>query len=323
MIERLYVLEEADANIVLGHNQENLITLKNQFPKLKILFHRNIFKILGDREETEKFVILLKKIEKYSSKYNRLNEKELLDIIKGESLSKQNGEAKNSKVIVYGVSGKAISPRGANQDLLVKSFDKNDLTFAIGPAGSGKTFVAIALAVKALKNREIRRIILSRPAVEAGEKLGFLPGEMKDKLDPYLQPLYDALEEMIPVYKLKDYMDNGVVQIAPLAFMRGRTLSDAVIILDEAQNTSKQQMKMFLTRLGENSKMIITGDTSQVDLPKGVDSGLKHAVELLDGIEGIGIVRLKEKDIVRHPIVAKIVNKYSKEEERENKNEHK
>lgn len=215
-----------------------------------------------------------------------------------------------SGVIIYGQNGKPISARNANQARMARSFDENDLTFALGPAGTGKTYIAIALAVRALKNREIRRLILSRPAVEAGEKLGFLPGDMKDKIDPYLQPLYDALEDMLPPLKLKEYMEAGTIQIAPLAFMRGRTLNDAVIILDEAQNTTTQQMKMFLTRLGMNSRMVVTGDVTQIDLPRSTRSGLLSALRILRGVKGIGIIEYEKKDIVRHPLVQRIVDAY-------------
>ncbi|MDE6756172.1 MAG: PhoH family protein, partial [Muribaculaceae bacterium] len=232
----------------------------------------------------------------------------ILDIVKGDAPK----DLKMDDVIIYGINGKPISGRTPNQQRLVETFVKNDLTFALGPAGTGKTYVAIALAVRALKNREVRKIILSRPAVEAGEKLGFLPGDMKDKIDPYLQPLYDALEDMIPAVKLKEYMETKVIQIAPLAFMRGRTLNDAVIVLDEAQNTTTHQIKMFLTRLGMNAKMIITGDTSQIDLPRSTQSGLVQALRILDGVDGIGKVEFGKKDIVRHHLVQRIVEAYER-----------
>lgn len=318
MIERIYIIEEADINIFFGKNKENIITIANQFPKLKIMSHENILKILGENSDSEKLIGALTELERICVKYNHLDEKDILRVIKKES-SIQNKKNEN-KVIVFGVSGKPITARGNNQQKLVESFAKNDLTFAIGPAGSGKTFVAIALAVKALKSKAVRHIILSRPAVEAGEKLGFLPGEMKDKLDPYLQPLYDALGEMIPAFKLKEYLETGVIQIAPLAFMRGRTLSNSIIILDEAQNTTKQQMKMFLTRLGEGSKMIVTGDITQIDLPRGVTSGLNHSLEILSGIKGLGIIKFEKSDIIRHHIVSLIVDKYDKYEQKTDNN---
>ena len=221
-------------------------------------------------------------------------------------------------MIIYGQTGRPIAPRNANQAKMVRSFRENDLTFALGPAGTGKTYIAIALAVAALKNRECKRVILSRPAVEAGEKLGFLPGDMKDKIDPYLRPLYDALEDMLPAVKLKEYMESDTIQIAPLAFMRGRTLNDAVIILDEAQNTTRHQMKMFLTRLGVNARMIVTGDATQIDLPRTVQSGLMQALRILRGVKGIGIIEYAKKDIVRHPLVQRIVDAYEEKEKKVN-----
>ena len=245
---------------------------------------------------------------------NILKEEDIIDIVKG----KAPAVVKVDNLIIHGMSGKPILARTPNQKRLVEEFDKNDMVFAIGPAGSGKTYTAIALAVRALKRKSIRKIILSRPAVEAGEKLGFLPGDMREKIDPYLQPLYDALEDMIPPIKLKEYLENNVIQIAPLAFMRGRTLNDAVIILDEAQNTTKPQIKMFLTRLGLNGKMIITGDITQIDLPLSQQSGLIHAMRVLRGIKGISTVEFNKKDIVRHKLVQRIVEAYEKSEQAEN-----
>ena len=254
-------------------------------------------------------------LEQLCSEYNQLTEAQIIETVRRlRSGQEGSGQPSASDVIIYGIHGKAIQARGRAQQRLVSDFGSCDLCFATGAAGSGKTFIAICLAVKALKAKQVRRIILSRPAVEAGEKLGFLPGEMKDKLDPYLQPLYDALGELIPAPKLKDLMDTGVIQIAPLAFMRGRTLSDAVVILDEAQNTTPQQMKMFLTRLGMNSKMVITGDFTQVDLPRGVPSGLRDALDKLEGIRGIGFVHFGKQDIVRHPLVSAIVERYDERE---------
>ena len=266
---------------------------------------------MGDEEEMCAFEEAVIAMQRHCAKYNSLNEESILDIIKG---NKPNVE-KPDDVIVYSVTGKPISPRSANQLKLVKEFDKNDMIFAIGPAGSGKTYTAIALAVRALKNKEIKKIILSRPAVEAGEKLGFLPGDMKDKIDPYLQPLYDALQDMIPAAKLKEYMELNIIQIAPLAFMRGRTLNDAVVILDEAQNTTTQQIKMFLTRMGMNTKMIVTGDMTQIDLPTSQTSGLVQAMKILKGVKGISFIELTKKDIVRHKLVTRIVEAYEKFEE--------
>jgi phosphate starvation-inducible PhoH-like protein len=263
MIERIYILESVDPVIFYGVNNSNMQLIKTLFPKLRIVARGNVMKVIGDEDESELFLKKIREVEKYCEEYNSLTEDIILDIIKGNTPP----VVKQENLIIHGMNGKAIIARTPNQQLLVEAFQENDLVFATGPAGSGKTFVAIALAVKALKNKEVKKIILSRPAVEAGEKLGFLPGEMKDKLDPYLQPLYDALQEMIPGAKLKEYMENNIIQIAPLAYMRGRTLNDAVIILDEAQNTTTHQIKMFLTRLGINAKMIVTGDITQIDLP--------------------------------------------------------
>lgn len=282
--------------------------IKTLFPKLRIVARGNVMKVIGDEEDSELFLKKIREIEKYCEEFNSLSEEVIIDIVKGKGPT----VVKQENLIIHGMNGKPITARTENQQLLVKAFEENDLVFATGPAGSGKTFVAIALAVKALKNKEVRKIILSRPAVEAGEKLGFLPGEMKDKLDPYLQPLYDALQDMIPAVKLKEYMENNVIQIAPLAFMRGRTLNDAVIILDEAQNTTTHQIKMFLTRLGMNAKMIVTGDMTQIDLPASVTSGLKEAMGVLKNVPGIGRVEFNKKDIVRHKLVQRIVEAYDK-----------
>lgn len=308
MIERIYILETVDPVIFYGVNNSNIQLVKTLFPKLRIVARGNVMKVIGDEEESELFLKKIREIEKYCEEYNALSEEVILDIVKGKAPT----VVKQENLIIHGMNGKPITARTENQQLLVKAFEKNDLVFATGPAGSGKTFIAIALAVKALKNKQVRKIILSRPAVEAGEKLGFLPGEMKDKLDPYLQPLYDALQDMIPALKLKEYMENNVIQIAPLAFMRGRTLNDAVIILDEAQNTTTHQIKMFLTRLGLNAKMIVTGDMTQIDLPASVTSGLKEAMNILKGVEGIGWVEFNKKDIVRHKLVQRIVEAYDR-----------
>lgn len=308
MIERIYILESVDPIIFYGVNNVNMQLIKTLFPKLRIVARGNVMKVIGDEDESELFLKKIREVEKYCEEFNSLSEDVILDIIKGKApvITKQEN------LIIHGMNGKPIVARTENQQRLVKAFEENDLVFATGPAGTGKTFVAIALAVKALKNKEIRKIILSRPAVEAGEKLGFLPGEMKDKLDPYLQPLYDALQDMVPGAKLKEYMENNVIQIAPLAFMRGRTLNDAVIILDEAQNTTTHQIKMFLTRLGMNAKMIITGDVTQIDLPPTATSGLVQAMQILKGVKGIGKVEFEKKDIVRHKLVQRIVEAYDK-----------
>ena len=318
--ERLYVPDDVDAGVLFGVNRENLILLRTLYPKLRLVAGDNVLKILGEASQIDDFVKVLDHLSAHIRRYNSLNEDAIRRIARGEDASTPEPESH----IVYGARGKSIAARGANQQRMLRSFEEKDLLFAVGPAGTGKTFVAIALAVKALKERKIRRIILSRPAVEAGEKLGFLPGEMKDKLDPYLQPLYDALEEMIPPPRLKEYIEQGTIQIAPLAYMRGRTLNDAVVILDEAQNTTTHQMKMFLTRMGYYSKMIVTGDVTQIDLPRGVKSGLKHALEVLSGIPAIGRITFEKGDIVRHPLVQQIVEAYdakAREEQEEEKKE--
>lgn len=312
MIEQVITLDNVDSVVFFGVNNNNLQLLKTLYPKLRIMARGNIIKVIGDAEEIPDFEEKIRTLESFSIEHNILNEDNIIDIIKGKSPN----VVKQDNLIIFGMNGKPISARNENQQKLVNAFQKNDMVFALGPAGSGKTYVAIALAVKALKNKEVKRIILSRPAVEAGEKLGFLPGDMKDKIDPYLQPLYDALEDMITPAKLKDYIENKVIQIAPLAFMRGRTLSDAIIILDEAQNTTIHQIKMFMTRLGMNAKMIITGDVTQIDLPPSQLSGLKHALRVLDGVDGIGKIEFDKKDIVRHRLVQNIVDAYEKEDER-------
>ena len=315
MIERIYILESVDPVIFYGVNNSNMQLIKTLFPKLRIVARGNVMKVIGDEDESELFLKKIREVEKYCEEFNSLSEDVILDIIKGKGPT----VVKQENLIIHGMNGKPITARTENQQLLVKAFENNDLVLATGPAGSGKTFVAIALAVKALKNKEVRKIILSRPAVEAGEKLGFLPGEMKDKLDPYLQPLYDALQDMIPAAKLKEYLENNVIQIAPLAFMRGRTLNDAVIILDEAQNTTTHQIKMFLTRLGMNAKMIVTGDVTQIDLPPSTTSGLIQAMQILKGVNGIGKIEFTKKDIVRHKLVQRIVEAYDKFDDKRKK----
>ena len=310
MNERTVIIDQIDPHTFYGVNNNNINLIRNLFPKLRVAARGNVIKVIGEESETLDFEEKIHKIEEYAVKYNKLTEDVIIDIIKGDAPKAIDAEG----VIIFGQNGRPISPRNANQAKMVKSFNENDLTFALGPAGTGKTYIAIALAVAALKNRQCRRILLSRPAVEAGEKLGFLPGDMKDKIDPYLRPLYDALEDMIPQVKLKEYMETDTIQIAPLAFMRGRTLNDAIIILDEAQNTTKHQMKMFLTRLGHNAKMIVTGDTTQIDLPRTVQSGLIQALRILRGVKGIGIIEYEKKDIVRHPLVQRIVDAYEKRE---------
>ena len=306
MIERIVIIDNVDPVAFYGVNNANMHLIRNLYPKLRLTARGSVIKVIGEDSETESFEKAMHELEEYCAKYNKLTEDVILQVVKGE----HPDELKADDVIIYGVNGKPIQGRTPNQQLLVSTFAQNDLTFALGPAGTGKTYVAIALAVRALKNKEVRKIILSRPAVEAGEKLGFLPGDMKDKIDPYLQPLYDALEDMIPAIKLKEYMETNVIQIAPLAFMRGRTLNDAVIVLDEAQNTTTHQIKMFLTRLGMNAKMIITGDITQIDLPRSTRSGLIEALRVLRDVNGVGRVEFGKKDIVRHPLVQRIVEAY-------------
>ena len=308
MTEKHIVLEDIDPVILYGINNVHLQMIKALFPRLRIVARGNVMKILGDEEQMCAFEENIEALRKHVLKFNSLKEEDIIDIVKGTRSKDEIPEG----VIVYSMSGRPIKPRTENQKKLVEAFDNNDMIFAVGPAGTGKTYLSIALAVKALKEKTIKKIVLSRPAVEAGEKLGFLPGDMKDKIDPYLQPLYDALEDMLPQAKLQDMMEKHVIQIAPLAFMRGRTLSDAIVILDEAQNTTCAQIRMFLTRMGWNTKMIITGDMTQIDLPREQKSGLKEALNILSGIEGIEIVELNRKDIVRHNLVTRIVNAYEK-----------
>lgn len=308
MIEKHIVLEDIDPVMFYGVNNAHLQIIKSLYPKLRIVARDNVLRVLGDKEEMAKAEEEIERMRVHLLKYNTLNEEDILDIVKG----KQTKADTVKGVLVYSISGRPIKSRSENQQKLIDAYEKNDLVFAVGPAGTGKTYLSIALAVRALKDKMAKKIILSRPAVEAGEKLGFLPGDMKDKIDPYLQPLYDSLEDMIPAVKLQDMMEKHIIQIAPLAFMRGRTLSDAIVILDEAQNTTSQQIRMFLTRMGTNTKMIITGDMTQIDLPRDQRSGLKEALKILEGVEGIGVVNLGQKDIVRHKLVTRIVNAYEK-----------
>ncbi|MDR1810791.1 MAG: PhoH family protein [Prevotella sp.] len=312
MIEQVIILNNVDPVIFFGINNSNLQLFKTLFPKLKIVARGSVVKAMGNVEELPLFEEKMREMEQFCADHNILSEENIIDIVKGKASNKPTED----NLIIFSMNGKPILARTKNQQRLVQAFQQNDLIFAIGPAGTGKTYTAIALAVKALKSKQVKKIILSRPAVEAGEKLGFLPGDMKDKIDPYLQPLYDALEDMIPASKLKEYLENKVVQIAPLAFMRGRTLSDAVIILDEAQNTSVNQIKMFMTRLGFNAKMIITGDVTQIDLPPSQLSGLKHALQVLNGVNGIEKVAFDAKDIVRHKLVQSIVDAYDKDDKK-------
>ena len=309
MTEHIFELSEhTDTTVFYGVNNANIHLLKNLQPNLRLMARGHVVKISGSDEDSLHLIENLKKLERFCLDNNSLSEENIIEIVKGNAPD----EIKFENLILHGVNGKSIMARTANQQKLVKDFETNDLLFAIGPAGSGKTYTAIALAVRSLKNREVKKIILSRPAVEAGEKLGFLPGDMKEKIDPYLQPLYDALQDMITPLKLKEYLENGTIQIAPLAFMRGRTLSDAVVILDEAQNSTTMQIKMFLTRMGLNAKMIVTGDITQIDLPYAQKSGLIDALEVLKNEKGIAKVEFDVKDIVRHKLVQRIVEAYEK-----------
>lgn len=315
MIEKHFVLEDVDPVLFYGAGNSNMQLIKALFPKLRIVARDSVIRVMGDSTELNRFEDVLVKLERYCNEYNSLKEENIVDIINGQEPS---GE-KSSNVILFGVTGRPIIPRSENQKRIVDDYATNDMIFAIGPAGSGKTYTAIALAVKALKNKEVKRIVLCRPAVEAGEKLGFLPGDMREKIDPFLQPLYDALQDMIPTGKLKEYMDLNIIQIAPLAFMRGRTLNDAVVILDEAQNTTPQQIKMFLTRMGWNTKMIVTGDLTQIDLPPTQTSGLVQALDVLKDIDGLSIIRMTKRDIVRHKLVTRVVEAYEQFEQKNKK----
>lgn len=319
MIEKHIVLEDIDPVVFYGINNGNLQMVRSLYPKLRILARDNVIRVLGPEEQMAAFEEVVEKIRLHILKFNSISEKDILAVVKGENTVDDSA----SDAVVYNISGKPIKARSANQQALVEAYRKDDMLFAVGPAGTGKTYLSIALAVRALKDKAVKKIILSRPAVEAGEKLGFLPGDMKDKIDPYLQPLYDALEDMIPAVKLQEMMEKHVIQIAPLAFMRGRTLSDAVVILDEAQNTTSAQLRMFLTRMGWNTKMIITGDMTQVDLPRGTQSGLREALGVLKGVEGISVVNLTQSDIVRHKLVTKIVKAYEKLDNAKSKTAHK
>lgn len=309
MIEKHLILDDVDPILFYGPQNANLRMLKSLFPKLRMMARGNVIRAVGEEEELEIFEAKVQKMIQHCATYNRLSAEDILGIANGGKTEDESGK----DTIVYSTNGKAIHPRNEHQQFLVKAFQKDDLVFAIGPAGTGKTYLSIALAVRYLKKKKIRKIILSRPAVEAGEKLGFLPGDMKDKIDPYLQPLYDALEEMIPHTKLLELMDQNVIQIAPLAFMRGRTLNDAVVILDEAQNTTTSQIKMFLTRMGNNTKMIVTGDCTQIDLPSSQRSGLTEALRILRDVSGISFIEFTKNDIVRHKLVTRIVEAYEKD----------
>ena len=312
MTEKHLILEQADPAVFFGPGNANLRMLRALCPKLRIIGRDNVVKVMGDEEEIGHFETLFTALEHHCARHNVLTEEDILGIIKHPGRHDEGTPG----VIVYTTSGKPVTARSENQQRIVEAFRRRDMVFAVGPAGSGKTYTAIALAVRALKDKTVKKIVLCRPAVEAGEKLGFLPGDMKDKIDPYLQPLYDALEEMIPAAKLQEHIDNHVIQIAPLAFMRGRTLNDAVVILDEAQNTTTAQIKMFLTRMGRNTKMIVTGDRTQIDLPARERSGLIEAMRILKDVEGIAFIETDKRDIVRHRLVTRIVEAYEAESRR-------
>ncbi len=309
MIEKLVYLESVDLIEFLGVKNVKLDLIRSKFPKLRIIARGDWLKAMGEEEQVIAFEEKIHLLLDHYNEYNVLSEHSILEIIESGAVGVKR---EVDDVILFGVNGKPIKGRTANQQLFVREYENNDLIIAVGPAGSGKTYTAIALAVRALKRREVRRIILSRPAVEAGEKLGFLPGDMKEKIDPYLQPLYDALQDMIPSAKLKDYMENGTIQIAPLAYMRGRTLSEAFVILDEAQNTTTNQIKMFLTRMGQGTKYVVTGDVTQIDLPRKSMSGLVQAMRILKKVKGIKVIQFDVNDIVRHPLVQRIVEAYDR-----------
>lgn len=306
MIEKHIVLEDIDPVMFYGIGNSHLQMIKSLYPKLRLMARGNVIRVLGDEEEIAKIEEDVENMRKHLLNHNTISEEDILDIVKGRKTSSDASKG----VIVYSMSGRPIKSKSENQQKLIDAYSTNDMIFAVGPAGTGKTYLSIALAVKALKEKTAKKIILCRPAVEAGEKLGFLPGDIKDKIDPYLQPLYDALEDMLPGAKLQDMMEKRIIQICPLAFMRGRTLSDAIVILDEAQNTTPAQIRMFLTRMGWNTKMIITGDLTQVDLPNQYKSGLREALTILKNTEGISMIYFNQKDIVRHKLVTRIVNAY-------------
>lgn len=314
MAERVYTLEIINPQVFYGVNNTNLNAIKSKFPKLQFIARGDEVKVLGEESELEEFAKKMELLEKYYLKRGEINQHTLNEVFGNGNVSPA-GDIEDNDTLLIGTRGQKIKARTANQRAMVKTAAKNDIIFAIGPAGTGKTYTAVAIAVLALKEREIRRIILTRPAVEAGENLGFLPGDLKEKIDPYLRPLYDALEDMIPVDKLKSMIESRTVEIAPLAFMRGRTLDNCYVILDEAQNTTDPQLKMFLTRMGPNAKMIITGDLTQIDLPKKQQSGLFRAMKILNGIDGISFIHLNEDDVVRHRLVKAIIGAYDKNQE--------
>lgn len=310
MNELIIELTDINPRDFFGNRSENIEFLKKHFPKLKIVARGTKIKAIGDEDQLVDFETKFDKLTTYFAKYNRLDENAIERLLAETTEDEQLTDKGYGEVLVHGVSGRLIKARTVNQRKIVTETEKKDMVFAIGPAGTGKTYTGVALAVKALKEKQVKRIILTRPAVEAGENLGFLPGDLKEKLDPYMQPLYDALRDMISPEKLAHYIENGTIQIAPMAFMRGRTLDNAFVILDEAQNTTHAQMKMFLTRMGKEAKFLITGDPGQIDLPRRVTSGLKEALLVLNNIEGIGIVYLDDKDVIRHRLVKKVIDAY-------------
>jgi len=318
MTEIVIFLEDIDPVVFFGANNSLLDKIRSFYPKIKLLSRGDELKCLGEESEITLFAEKFNELLDYYRKYNRIEEQDIEKYLTDPEHLKVASSGDFEQILVFGTSGKPVRARTVNQLLLVNDYRNNDLIIAEGPAGTGKTYTSIALAVRALKEREVKKIILTRPAVEAGERLGFLPGDMKEKLDPYLQPLYDALHDMIPFKKLEMWLEDGTIQIAPLAFMRGRTLESAVVILDEAQNATISQLKMFLTRMGVNSKFIMTGDTTQIDLPKKYESGLLQAMRILAGIEGVSVIKFDERDIVRHKLVRKIVKAYEEEENDKN-----
>lgn len=317
MNELILELEEISPKEFFGAQNVNIELLKKYYPKLKIVARGNKIKAFGDEDLLEEFDQKMTMLMTHFGKYNKLDENSIEHVLTSNAHDDLNTDAKGGDVILHGVGGKIIKAQTANQRKLVESMRRNDMVFAIGPAGTGKTYTGVALAVQALKNKEVKRIILTRPAVEAGENLGFLPGDLKEKLDPYMQPLYDALRDMIPAEKLASFIENGTIQIAPLAFMRGRTLDNAFVILDEGQNTTHNQMKMFLTRMGKNAKFLLTGDPGQIDLPRRTISGLKEALLILKDVEGVGMIFLDDKDVIRHKLVKEIIAAYKNIENRD------
>jgi phosphate starvation-inducible PhoH-like protein len=322
MTEKTISIDSINPLEIFGVNDTNLDLLKNHFPKLKVIARGSEIKVIGDEDQiglfNRKFSLMIMQYERFG----KLSEHDVMDLLEAEGESNKPDSFSGTDILVYGRHGKIIKARTPNQQVMVDSCKQNDLIIAIGPAGTGKTYTAVALAVQALKNREIKRIILTRPAVEAGENLGFLPGDLKDKLDPYMQPLYDALRDMLPTQKLLGYLEDGTIEIAPLAFMRGRTLDNVFAILDEAQNATQNQLKMFLTRMGRSAKFIVTGDVTQIDLPRNQSSGLIQVTKILKNIQGIRFIYLNEKDIIRHKLVTKIINAYGKTNDN-NKNNNK